>query len=117
MTHSDSAVAIPQAGQEVYLCSKLNLVDLAGSERVSRTNVDGQILREAKHINLSLHYLEQVILALQVAFLFLSQVKTENLAWATSLQHTPVSASCYSQSIIGIHDHLTSPEQHTEMEF
>ena len=44
-------------------------MDLAGSERVSRTNVDGQILREAKHINLSLHYLEQVILALQVAFL------------------------------------------------
>jgi len=41
-------------------------VDLAGSERVSKTNIDGQILREAKHINLSLHYLEQVILALQV---------------------------------------------------
>jgi kinesin family protein 6/9 len=58
-----------QAGQEVYLCSKLNLVDLAGSERVSKSNIDGQILREAKHINLSLHYLEQVILALQVTFM------------------------------------------------
>ena len=65
---------ILQAGQEVYLCSKLNLVDLAGSERVSRTNVDGQILREAKHINLSLHYLEQVILALQVGFLIRCKV-------------------------------------------
>ena len=64
-----ASVLTLQAGHEVYLCSKLNLVDLAGSERVSRTNVDGQILREAKHINLSLHYLEQVILALQVAFL------------------------------------------------
>ena len=46
--------------------SKLNLVDLAGSERVSKTNIDGTILREAKYINLSLHYLEQVIIALQV---------------------------------------------------
>lgn len=46
--------------------SKLNLVDLAGSERVSKTNIDGTILREAKFINLSLHYLEQVIIALQV---------------------------------------------------
>ena len=44
--------------------SKLNLVDLAGSERVSKTGVSGTILTEAKHINLSLHFLEQVILAL-----------------------------------------------------
>lgn len=46
--------------------AKLNLVDLAGSERVSRTNSDGVLLKEAKYINLSLHYLEQVIIALQV---------------------------------------------------
>ena len=44
--------------------SKLNLVDLAGSERVSRTKIDGTILKEARYINLSLHYLEQVIIAL-----------------------------------------------------
>ncbi|KAI5685338.1 Kinesin motor domain containing protein [Leishmania braziliensis] len=44
--------------------SKLNLVDLAGSERVSKTGVSGTILMEAKHINLSLHFLEQVIVAL-----------------------------------------------------
>ncbi|KAJ3055592.1 Kinesin- protein 6 [Rhizophlyctis rosea] len=44
--------------------SKLHLVDLAGSERVSRTGIDGLILKEAKYINLSLHYLEQVIVAL-----------------------------------------------------
>lgn len=44
--------------------SKLNLVDLAGSERVSKTGVSGTILTEAKHINLSLHFLEQVIVAL-----------------------------------------------------
>jgi kinesin family protein 6/9 len=53
-----------RAGEEVIRKSKLNLVDLAGSERVSRTKIDGQILKEAKHINLSLHYLEQVIIAL-----------------------------------------------------
>lgn len=41
--------------------SKLNLVDLSGSERVSKTQVNGQILREACNINLSLHFLECVI--------------------------------------------------------
>lgn len=40
--------------------SKLHLVDLAGSERVGKTGVCGQLLTEAKYINLSLHYLEQV---------------------------------------------------------
>lgn len=44
--------------------SKLHLVDLAGSERVSKTGINGKILSEAKYINLSLHYLEQVIIAL-----------------------------------------------------
>lgn len=45
--------------------SKLHLVDLAGSERVAKTGVDGQQLTEAKSINLSLHHLESVIIALQ----------------------------------------------------
>eukprot|EP01135_Chromosphaera_perkinsii_P003944 Nk52_evm11s263 gene=Nk52_evmTU11s263 len=45
--------------------SKLHLVDLAGSERVYKSQIDGVILSEAKYINLSLHYLEQVIVALQ----------------------------------------------------
>jgi kinesin family protein 6/9 len=47
--------------------SKLNLVDLAGSERVKKTGVGGKILNEALHINVSLHYLEQVIVALHEA--------------------------------------------------
>jgi kinesin family protein 6/9 len=34
------------------------------SERVSKSNVNGLLLTEAKYINLSLHYLEQVIVAL-----------------------------------------------------
>ncbi|BHF81374.1 Kinesin-related protein 6 [Sparganum proliferum] len=44
--------------------SKLHLVDLAGSERVYKTGLSGTLLNEAKCINLSLHYLEQVITAL-----------------------------------------------------
>ncbi|XP_031565280.1 kinesin-like protein KIF6 isoform X2 [Actinia tenebrosa] len=44
--------------------AKLHLVDLAGSERVGKTGVGGILLKEAKYINLSLHYLEQVIVAL-----------------------------------------------------
>jgi len=44
--------------------SKLHLVDLAGSERVSRSQAEGMVLTEAKSINLSLTYLEQVIVSL-----------------------------------------------------
>ncbi len=49
--------------------SKLHLVDLAGSERVGKTGVGGQILTEAKYINLSLHYLEQVRKLLFIYFM------------------------------------------------
>lgn len=55
-----------QAGDDRVRRSKLNFVDLAGSERVTKTGIEGTILKEAKFINLSLHYLEQVIVALQV---------------------------------------------------
>ncbi|VEN62880.1 unnamed protein product, partial [Callosobruchus maculatus] len=44
--------------------SKLHIIDLAGSERVSKSLTTGTALTEAKHINLSLHYLQQVIVAL-----------------------------------------------------
>jgi kinesin family protein 6/9 len=44
--------------------SKLNIVDLAGSERVGKTASSGQTLEEAKHINKSLSFLEQVVVAL-----------------------------------------------------
>jgi kinesin family protein 6/9 len=49
---------------EIVRTSKLHLVDLAGSERISKTQIVGKTLEEAKHINLSLTYLEQVIIAL-----------------------------------------------------
>ncbi|KAK3103203.1 hypothetical protein FSP39_017361 [Pinctada imbricata] len=52
-------------GSDVLVRSKLHLVDLAGSERVSKTGAHGNLLNEAKCINLSLHYLESVIIALQ----------------------------------------------------
>ena len=50
--------------QEKIVRSKLHLVDLAGSERIKKTDSDGQIRSEAMHINKSLSFLEQVILAL-----------------------------------------------------
>lgn len=49
---------------EVIRTSKLHLVDLAGSERVAKTNINGKTFQESKYINLSLTYLEQVIIAL-----------------------------------------------------
>ncbi|XP_031177271.1 kinesin-like protein KIF6 isoform X2 [Sander lucioperca] len=53
-----------EPGSATLRRSKLHLVDLAGSDRVSKTGLNGQLLTEAKYINLSLHYLEQVIIAL-----------------------------------------------------
>ena len=47
-----------------HTTSKLNLVDLAGSERIAKSQAEGTLLTEAKSINLSLSYLEQVIIAL-----------------------------------------------------
>lgn len=45
--------------------SKLHLVDLAGSERISKGYIEGNLVNETKHINLSLSYLEQVIISLK----------------------------------------------------
>ncbi|KAM4042914.1 kinesin-like protein KIF6 isoform 1-T1 [Anomaloglossus baeobatrachus] len=53
-----------EPGSATVRRAKLHLVDLAGSERVAKSGVGGQLLTEAKYINLSLHYLEQVIIAL-----------------------------------------------------
>ncbi|CAF0834221.1 unnamed protein product [Brachionus calyciflorus] len=53
-----------ETGSATIRKAKLHLVDLAGSERIGKTNANGILLTEAKYINLSLHYLEQVIVAL-----------------------------------------------------
>lgn len=50
-----------EPGSATVRRSKLHLVDLAGSDRVSKTGLNGQLLTEAKFINRSLHYLEQVM--------------------------------------------------------
>eukprot|EP00887_Chlorella_sp_A99_P006382 scaffold3.g6382.t1 len=55
-----------RAGTETVTRSRLNFVDLAGSERVAKTGLEGSAhVREARYINLSLHFLEQVIVCLQ----------------------------------------------------
>ncbi|CAG9461013.1 unnamed protein product [Pedinophyceae sp. YPF-701] len=59
------ALEARRPGSDTVRRSKLNLVDLAGSERVSKTGADGALLQEARYINVSLHFLEQVIVALQ----------------------------------------------------
>jgi len=53
-----------KADSDTVRRAKLHLVDLAGSERISKTGVEGNLQKEARYINLSLHYLEQVIVAL-----------------------------------------------------
>jgi len=65
-SHCVFTIAFEMRSKETNLIrtSKLHLVDLAGSERVYKKNIDGQIVEEAKYINLSLSYLEQVIVAL-----------------------------------------------------
>ncbi|CAF0925805.1 unnamed protein product [Rotaria sordida] len=51
-------------GKDHIRVGKLNLVDLAGSERQSKTHAEGERLREATRINLSLSALGNVISAL-----------------------------------------------------
>ncbi|XP_035739523.1 kinesin-like protein KIF6 [Vespa mandarinia] len=57
-------VSVRHLGANRYKRAKMHLVDLAGSERVYKCAISGTVLSEAKHINLSLHYLEQVIVCL-----------------------------------------------------
>ncbi|XP_069708644.1 kinesin-like protein KIF6 isoform X2 [Phaenicophaeus curvirostris] len=57
-------ISSKEPGSATLQRSKLHLVDLAGSERIAKTGLGGHLLTEAKYINLSLHYLEQVIIAL-----------------------------------------------------
>ncbi|TNV82535.1 hypothetical protein FGO68_gene10349 [Halteria grandinella] len=66
-SHCIFTIAIEGKGNEVLRMSKLHLVDLAGSERVYKKNLevhDQQVTTEARYINRSLSYLEQVIIAL-----------------------------------------------------
>lgn len=62
-------ISSKEPGSATIRRSKLHLVDLAGSERVGKTGIGGHLLTEAKYINLSLHYLEQVKLKQSETFL------------------------------------------------
>ncbi|XP_015166970.1 kinesin-3-like isoform X3 [Solanum tuberosum] len=67
-SRSHSVVTIHVRGMDIKsgssMCSSLHLVDLAGSERVDRSEVTGDRLKEAQHINKSLSALGDVIYAL-----------------------------------------------------
>ena len=49
-------------GEDSKTLSKLHIVDLSGSEKPSKTNLSGIRMTEALNINVSLFYLEQVII-------------------------------------------------------
>ncbi|CAN1253856.1 Kinesin-like protein KIN-14J [Linum perenne] len=67
-SRSHSILTIHVSGNDLesgtLLRGNLHLVDLAGSERVDRSEVTGERLREAQHINKSLSALGDVIFAL-----------------------------------------------------
>ncbi|KAF2324850.1 hypothetical protein GH714_018040 [Hevea brasiliensis] len=67
-SRSHSVVSIHVRGKDLHTGTtsqgNLHLVDLAGSERVDRSEVTGDRLREAQHINKSLSALGDVIFAL-----------------------------------------------------
>ncbi len=57
-------IEIREVGSHKVRRSRLCLVDLAGSERLSKSPTDSLVFSEGRNINLSLHFLEQVIVAL-----------------------------------------------------
>ncbi|KAJ8298689.1 hypothetical protein KUTeg_022749 [Tegillarca granosa] len=83
-------------GSDIIVKSKLHLVDLAGSERVSKTGAEGHLLNEAKCINLSLHYLETVIVSLQASVSQSSRQRQHSAGhyrgYSSSLKQRPSSA-------------------------
>ncbi|KAJ1515875.1 hypothetical protein HMI56_007148 [Coelomomyces lativittatus] len=92
---------------DTQLRSKLHLVDLAGSERVAKTKLDGHLLKEAKFINLSLHYLEQVILALHEKALGKRQHIPYRNSMMTSILRDSLGGNCQTTMIATI-----ATEQH-----
>lgn len=57
-------LVVSQPGSDIKSEAFVHLVDLSGSERIKQTGVEGLLEREARSINLSLHYLERVIVSL-----------------------------------------------------
>jgi len=65
-SHCIFFITIERVDQEHDLITRsvLTLVDLAGSERLQKSSGERSLFNEGRSINLSLHYLEQVIVAL-----------------------------------------------------
>ena len=63
-SHAIFSLIIEGKNDEMTRVAKINMVDLAGSERIKSTNKKDLIYNETRHINLSLTFLEQVIIAL-----------------------------------------------------
>lgn len=90
-------------GEDVKKVSKIQLVDLSGSERVAKSGVDGKTLNEAKNINLSLHFLQQVIVNLN------KKAKGENVHvpyrnnQMTMLLRDSIGGNCKTRMIATIH--------------
>ncbi len=96
----------------VLRTSKLHLVDLAGSERVYKSDPDTMIKREAKYINRSLSYLEQVIIALyeKANGCGRTHVPYRN-SMMTSILRDSLGGNCKTVMIANI-----SPDMHNEEE-
>lgn len=64
---SDRQLCRQSLGKPHCVCGRLQLCSpgVSGLTLYMAAGVDGTTLKEAKYINLSLHYLEQVIIALQ----------------------------------------------------
>ncbi|XP_032240180.2 chromosome-associated kinesin KIF4 [Nematostella vectensis] len=88
---------------EIVYKSKLNIVDLAGSERLSNEKSDNQRTR-TKHINLSLHHLEGVIIALQKLSAVAPSVPCQQsrLVRCHSAQHLNTISSSSEDSVVNI---------------
>ena len=102
--HIESRSRVESTEKIVY--SKLHLVDLAGSERTKKTNTSGKQLEEAQHINKSLSYLEQVVLAL-------SDKKRDHIPYRqtllTNLLRDSLGGNCKTVMIANVHctkDHI-----------
>ena len=57
-------VETKKPNSDVKTVARVHLVDLSGSERIGKTGVTGLLQTEARGINLSLHFLEHVIVCL-----------------------------------------------------
>ncbi|KAG7391861.1 hypothetical protein PHYPSEUDO_003067 [Phytophthora pseudosyringae] len=79
-------------------CGKLYLVDLAGSERVKKSNVSGEMLKEAAHINKSLSALADVMEALDKK---LAHVPYRNSKLTYLLQDV-LNSSCKTVMIVNV---------------